>query len=141
MKTDAEKLALIEKHLAQERAMSTDGMTAWDRVEAFKVKHGHLPDKSAAPCPHCFEERTQAIIRLQNIRIREKDTTTAKNLADRVVFLENAARSAINNLGVPGPDSPAPVAEARRILLYALMNEQCPPCDMGENTECVCPPE
>jgi hypothetical protein len=58
----------------------------------------------------------------------------------RIQQLEAAIRNALDNLGVPGPGYPAPIAEARRGLLYGLMNNQCPPCDIGENTECVCPP-
>ena len=60
--TNEEKLARIEKHFAEQRAASPDGKTAWERVEDFRLKHGHLPDKSAAPCIHCFNERTEAII-------------------------------------------------------------------------------
>jgi len=53
----------------------------------------------------------------------------------------DAIRNALSNLGEPQPSTPAPVAEAHRILLYAIFNEQCPQCDMGENTGCICPPQ
>ena len=51
-KTDAtnlpksEKLKMIEEHFAKERAASPDGKTSWDRVEEYRLKHGHLPPGS-----------------------------------------------------------------------------------------------
>ena len=75
----------------------------------------------------------------------ESDKTPAPvgrevELEARVRELEDGIREAMNNLGVPQPGYPAPIAEAHRILLYALMGSICPSCDIGENTECVCPP-
>lgn len=49
-----------------------------------------------------------------------------------------AIRQALKELGVPSEATPAPVAEAVRILTLALCNGICPPCDIGENTECLC---
>jgi hypothetical protein len=63
--------------------------------------------------------------------------TVAEAARQATADKDNAIRAALDNLGV---HDAAPLAEVRRILLYGLFNGQCPPCDMGENTECVCPP-
>jgi hypothetical protein len=28
----------------------------WNAVETYRLKHGHLPSDTAAPCKHCFDE-------------------------------------------------------------------------------------
>ena len=38
------KVHTIQKYINEERAKSPDGKTEWDRVEDFRLKHGHLPD-------------------------------------------------------------------------------------------------
>lgn len=66
--------------------------------------------------------------------------TQPKEASEGEEALRQSIRDALSNLGVPGPGYPAPVAEAVRILTLALCNGICPPCDIGENTECLCPP-
>lgn len=49
------KVALIRSHIENARAESPDGKTQWDRVEDFRIEHGHLPgDKEAeVRCEKC----------------------------------------------------------------------------------------
>lgn len=63
--TNDEKLAAIKNHIEADRASSPDGKTSWDRIEDFRLKHGHLPSVQSAPCPNCFQERTDALIKLK----------------------------------------------------------------------------
>ncbi len=50
------KISMIQKHIDADRAASPDGMTAWDRVEKFRVEHGHLPGDAVAArsCNTCL---------------------------------------------------------------------------------------
>jgi len=68
--TPEEKIELIRKYFEKH------GNAAWEGVEAFRLKHGHLPSESDAPCKECFAERTENIIRVrflesENARLRE----------------------------------------------------------------------
>lgn len=52
------RIAMIQKDIAASRAASPDGMNSWDRVEKFRLEHGHLPgDKtSEKACPTCLRK-------------------------------------------------------------------------------------
>lgn len=49
------KAAMIKAHIEEARRNSPDGMTSWDRVEKFRLEHGHLPGdlKAEASCSKC----------------------------------------------------------------------------------------
>lgn len=51
------KIAMIKEHIQAARAASPDGMTSWDRVEKFRLEHGHLPGPEPDPnCDKCKGE-------------------------------------------------------------------------------------
>lgn len=49
------KVAMLQKHIDDARAASPDGKTQWDRVEDFRIAHGHLPGDTEAEvvCVKC----------------------------------------------------------------------------------------
>jgi len=48
-------MVLIQDHLQKERDKSPDGKTSWERVEDFRLLHGHLPNETKQEgCRHCF---------------------------------------------------------------------------------------
>ncbi len=50
------KVAMLQQHIADARAASPDGKTQWDRVEEFRLEHGHLPgekEEDAKTCAKC----------------------------------------------------------------------------------------
>jgi hypothetical protein len=59
-KLAAVKLAMLRKHIEDARAASPDGMTSWDRVEKYRIEHGHLPrqdGKKEPTCKACMESQ------------------------------------------------------------------------------------
>ena len=75
--TREQKLDLINKHFEKH------GNAAWEGVEAFRIKHRHLPSESDAPCKDCFNERTEAIIKTNQLEAelaasREREAENAK---------------------------------------------------------------
>lgn len=49
------KVRLLREAIAESRAASPDGKNSWDRVEDYRLEHGHLPgDKEAEKgCAKC----------------------------------------------------------------------------------------
>lgn len=47
------KISMIQKHIADARAASPDGMDSWDRVEKYRLEHGHLPAQDGSKQPGC----------------------------------------------------------------------------------------
>lgn len=45
------RVSMLRQHIEASRAASPDGKTQWDRVEDFRVEHGHLPGEGT--CPKC----------------------------------------------------------------------------------------
>ncbi len=87
--TDQEKVRLIEAHFAKQRQESPDGKTSWDRVEDFRLKHGHLPSDSSAPCKECFSERTKVLIDLATMTAeRDALKLAGESLARQVVKMD-----------------------------------------------------
>lgn len=53
------KIAMVKASIEKSRSESPDGMTSWDRVEKFRIEHGHLPHHDGSAelgCPKCAEE-------------------------------------------------------------------------------------
>lgn len=128
MLTDKEKLARIKKHLDEERSQSADGKTSWERVEDFRLKHGHLPSANDAPCPHCFNERTQARIELAQIKAVQHPKPEPQALAigeatgERPKFWSEKLLNSI--LDAPNPsDVLAMRVHIRALQSYALKLE------------------
>jgi hypothetical protein len=68
--TRDEKLRLIELHIMADRASSIDGKTSWDRVEDFRIKHGHLPGG-------CTPDRTCVFKNPESKIVRRSDESKA----------------------------------------------------------------
>lgn len=47
------KIEMLQKSIADARAASPDGMTSWDRVEKYRLEHGHLPHQDGSKEPGC----------------------------------------------------------------------------------------
>lgn len=59
-KLQAIKVSMIRKSIEDARAASPDGKTSWDRVEDYRIEHGHLPrqDRQKEPgCEACKKEK------------------------------------------------------------------------------------
>jgi len=83
--------AILKKvHMIQEH-MKKHGNEAWDGVEKFRLKHGHLPSESAAPCKECFNERTVNIIRVREL---ESENAALKAKVERLRNLLDKASNA-----------------------------------------------
>lgn len=56
-KLQAIKVKMLMKSINEARAASPDWKTSWDRVEDFRIEHGHLPgdkeDPVAKNCAKC----------------------------------------------------------------------------------------
>lgn len=142
--TNDEKLAAIKNHIEADRASSPDGKTSWDRIEDFRLKHGHLPSVQSAPCPNCFQERTDALIKLKARPTPSQDREAALREAlviceaDRLKllgdgFFEDATSKIVSAALSTHPKQPSQgtverLKKIKALALYAV----------GDGNDCQC---
>lgn len=77
--------------------MDNSPNSSWNRVEAFKVRHGHLPNESGSPCPTCFKEGSLfRALQIKGIKAGDTPQETVR-FAERLEILQRIATYASRN--------------------------------------------